>query len=63
MITSVRFCLSYDRLNATLRPSKFVISVKNCIVVTDVVVMLVAHAESVMYGVVITLYITWLAEK
>ena len=52
MITSLRFCLSYDRLNVILSPSKF-ISMKICIVVKDVVMRLLVPAESVMYPVVI----------
>ena len=48
MITSVGFCLSYDRLKASLGPSKLVNSLKNCIVVTDVVMTLHVPAESVM---------------
>ena len=46
MIMGVRFCLSYDLLNVILLPSKF-ISMKNCIIFTDVVMLLVP-TESVM---------------
>ena len=44
----VRFCLSYDLLNAILWPSKFVFPMKICIVVTDVVMNLLVPAKSVM---------------
>ena len=41
MITSVRFCLSYDLLNAVLSPSKFVYIHENiCIIVMDAVMIL-----------------------
>ena len=49
MIASVRFCLSYDLLNAILSPSKFVdFNKKKCIVVTDVIMALLVPAKSVM---------------
>ena len=50
MITSVRFSLSYDPLNANLSPSKFVNfnEILHLIVVTDVVMTLLLPAESVM---------------
>ena len=48
MITSVRFCLLYDILNAILSPSMFVYFTKSCIVVTDVVTTLLVPTESVM---------------
>ena len=49
MIKSERLCLSYDLLYAILSPSKFVynISIKICIVVMDVVMMLLVPAYSV----------------
>ena len=55
MITIVRFYLSYDLLTAILSPSISVYSNENCIVVTDVVIMLLV---SVMYRVVLTLFMT-----
>ena len=58
MITSVRFCLSYDLLIAILSPTKLVYSMKICCVVTDVVMTLLVPAESVMKRVVITLFVT-----
>ena len=48
MITSVRFCLTYDALNAILPPLKFVYLMKICIVETVVVMTLLVPAESVM---------------
>ena len=48
MITCVRFCLSYDLLNAILSQSKFVYfkEILNCL--TDVVMTLHVPAERVM---------------
>ena len=63
MITSVRFCLSYDLLNAFYRLKCVFISMKICVVVTDVVMTLFFPTESVILRVVITLYITCLAGK
>ena len=60
MIKSVRFRLSYDRLikcNFIVFKVYF-ISMKICIVVTDIVVTLLVPADSVMWRVVITLYMT-----
>ena len=54
MIMRVRFCLSYDLLNEILSPSN--ISMKIYIVVTDIVMMLLVPADSVMQRVVITLF-------
>ena len=51
MITSVRFCLSYDLLNAISRLQSLFISMKICIVLTDVVMTLLVPA------VVITLFL------
>ena len=48
MITSVRFCLSYDILNGILSLSKCVDFSDNCIVITDVVMTLLVPAESVI---------------
>ena len=48
MITSVRFCLSYDLLDAVLSLKIVFISMEMCIVVTDVVMMLLVPAESVI---------------
>ena len=48
IITSLRFCLSYDLLNVILSPSKFVYFNENLLVVTDVPMALLAPAESVM---------------
>ena len=45
---SVRFCLSYDILNVIFSPSKFFISMKICIVVTDTVMMILDPPESDM---------------
>ena len=49
MITSVRFCLPYELLNAILPPLKcLLISMKICIGVTDVVMTLHVPTESVL---------------
>ena len=48
MIMSVRFCLSYDLLNVIYRLKRLFISMKICIVVTDMVMTLLILAESVM---------------
>ena len=48
MITSVRFCLSYDLINVILSPLKFIYFNEIYIVVTDVVMMLLFPTESVM---------------
>ena len=44
MITSVRFCLLYDSVNPVLSPPKF-ISMKICIVVTKVFMLLLVPTK------------------
>ena len=51
-------CLSYDLLNVILSTSKLVYFNDNNIVVTDVVLTLIVPTKSVMYRVVITLFMT-----
>ena len=58
MITSVRFCLSYDLLNAFLWPSKFVYFNENLHCCKDVVMTVLVPAKSVLLLVVITLFMT-----
>ena len=48
MITSVKFCLSYDLIKVILSHSRIVISMKICIVIMDVAMTLLVPDESVM---------------